>query len=192
MMGFDERETQKEYKEDMKNPAEALLDDEDDETFFEIAVINRKNSALVTDCKVRMGEINFDRFFIIKKDADAFVRNGIWFDKLYKKGIAENPFYGQTHGPKFTYLSESLQNNMVEYLYSVGLRPEIGICVEYLSWNKEQRMYMSWLKKLYSHLFMDSAWSWDLNVNNVLEEAKQGLPPTFEKLEWLLPAVNIN
>lgn len=44
-------------------------------------------------------------------------------------------------------------------------------------------MYMSWLKKLYSHLFMDSAWSWDLNVNNVLEEAKQGLPPTFEKLE---------
>ena len=72
---------------------------------------------------------------------------------------------------------------MVEYLYSVGLRPEIGICVEYLSWNKEQRMYMSWLKKLYSHLFMDSAWSWDLNVNNVLEEAKKGLPPTFEKLE---------
>ena len=42
----------------------------------------------------------------------------------------------------------------MEYLYSVGLRPEIGIVVEWLSWNKEQRMYMSWLKRLYAALFL--------------------------------------
>jgi hypothetical protein len=43
----------------------------------------------------------------------------------------------------------------VEYLYSAGVRPEIGLCVEYLSWNKEQRMYMGWLRDFYAHLFFD-------------------------------------
>lgn len=104
MMGYNEDETQKDYIESMKNPAEKLLDDDDDESFFEIALINRKNSALVTDCKVRMGEIVFDRFFIIEKDADKFVKSGIWFDKTMKKG----EFYGQTHGPKFAFLSENI------------------------------------------------------------------------------------
>jgi hypothetical protein len=28
------------------------------------------------------------------------------------------------------------------------VRPEIALCVEYLSWNKEQRMYMAWLQDL--------------------------------------------
>jgi hypothetical protein len=57
----------------MKNPAEHLIDDEDDKLAFEIALINRKNSALVTDCSLRMGEIKFDRFFIIEKDASEFI-----------------------------------------------------------------------------------------------------------------------
>jgi hypothetical protein len=45
MMGpeFDENNMRKEYKEAMKNPAEHLIDDPDDKTLFEIAVINRKN-----------------------------------------------------------------------------------------------------------------------------------------------------
>lgn len=81
----------------MKDPFEQLLDDDDDETFFEIALINKKNSALVCDCKVRMGEVVFDRFFMVPKDADEFIRDGIWFHKTMKKG----KFYGVTHGPKF-------------------------------------------------------------------------------------------
>jgi hypothetical protein len=39
------------------------------------------------------------------------------------------------------------------YLFSLGLSPNIGICVEYLSWNKEQRLYMGWIRDLYSLLF---------------------------------------
>lgn len=50
-----------------------------------------------------MGEVVFDRFFVIEKDADRFV-SGIYFDKTMKKG----EFYGQTHGPKFAYLSENI------------------------------------------------------------------------------------
>ena len=48
---------------------------------------------------------------------------------------------------------------MVEYLYAVGLRPELAVCVEYLSWNKEQRMYMAWLRDLYSRLFLEEDWA---------------------------------
>ncbi len=48
---------------------------------------------------------------------------------------------------------------MVEYLFACGIRPEIALCVEYLSWNKEQRMYMGWLRDLYQKLFLDKDWA---------------------------------
>jgi len=76
---------------------------------------------------------------------------GIWFDKL--KARKDSKFHGVCHGPKFGFLSEPLQESLMEYYFGVGLRPEIGMCVEYLSWNKEQRMYMAWLRDLYLHLF---------------------------------------
>ncbi len=133
-----------------------MLDDPDDQTFFEVALINKNNSALVTDCHVRMGEVNFSQFFLIREDADKFIQEGVWYDKIYKNQKGGNRFYGQMHGPRFGFLSESLQGSLVEYLYACGLRPEIGLCVEYLSWNKEQRLYMAWLKSLYGHLFIQN------------------------------------
>lgn len=105
MMGYDDEAFQKEYEEGLKNPGEKLLDDEDDETFFEVAMINKKNEALVTDCRVRMGEVQFDRFFIVKEHADEFIREGIWFDKKMKR---TNKFYSSVHGPRFAFLSENL------------------------------------------------------------------------------------
>ena len=42
-----------------------------------------------------------------------------------------------SHGPSWNFLSENLQSGLVQYLFSVGINPEIGLCVEYLSWNKE-------------------------------------------------------
>lgn len=74
MMGFDEEEYKKEYEEKMKDPFAHLIDDEEDKLMFEIALVNKKNQALVTDCKIRMGEIHFDKFFIINQDADEFVK----------------------------------------------------------------------------------------------------------------------
>lgn len=50
---------------------------------------------------------------------------------------------------------------MIEYLYSAGVRPEIALVVEYLSWNKEQRMYMAWLRDMYSLLFLEKSWGED-------------------------------
>lgn len=76
-------------------------------------------------------------------------------------------FYDSIHGPKFGYLSENLQNNIVEYLYAVGLRPEVGMAIEYLSWNKEQRMYMAWLRDIYARLFLDPEWSKNFNLSSI-------------------------
>ena len=84
----------------------------------------------------------------INKDADEFVRTG-------RSQFRTTKFHGKVYGPRFDFLSENLQNQMIEYLYSAGLRPEIGLCVEYLSWNKEQRLYMAWLRDLYALLFFD-------------------------------------
>ena len=50
-------------------------------------------------------------------------------------------------------LSEPVQNSLVEFLYESGVHPEIGLCVEYLSWNKEQRIYMSWLSSMFFNFF---------------------------------------
>jgi hypothetical protein len=55
-------------------------------------------------------------------------------------------------GPSFINLSEPVQNSIMEFLYEAGIRPELGLCVEYLSWNKEQRLYMAWLRDLYFHI----------------------------------------
>ena len=51
-------------------------------------------------------------------------------------------------GPKFDNLSAQLQENFVEYVHAVGVRPEVALCVEFLSLNKEQRMYMRWLQRI--------------------------------------------
>lgn len=152
MMGqeYDERQMQKEHEEALKNPLEKILDDPDDQSMFEVAIVNKKDKALVTDCQVKNGEIYFDKIFTVKHDAHEFVK-GIWIDKTLNRD--SNKFYDMTHGPRFSYLSEPLQNNLMEYFFSVGLRPEIGLCVEFLSWNKEQRMYLAWLRDLYMHLF---------------------------------------
>ena len=56
----------------------------------------------------------------------------MWLDR------ARSPLTkGKYPGPQFRAMSEPLQNELVGYLYSIGVRPEIGAVVEYLSWNKE-------------------------------------------------------
>ena len=58
----------------------------------------------------------------------------------------------QSHGPDWNYLPHNLQVNLLQYLFGIGIRPELGLCVEYLSWYREQRLYMGWLRDLYSLL----------------------------------------
>jgi len=41
-----------------------------------------------------------------------------------------------------------MQESLVEYLYAAGVRPELGLAVEYLALNKEHRLYLRWLRDL--------------------------------------------
>lgn len=59
------------------------------------------------------------------------------------------------YGPKWMYLNENIQGDIMRFLFTAGIRPELGLCVEYLSWNKEQRLYMGWMRDIYTQLFVD-------------------------------------
>ena len=48
----------------------------------------------------------------------------------------------------------------MRYIFSAGIRPEVGLCVEYLSWNKDQRLYMGWMRDLYTHLFAKAGYKY--------------------------------
>ena len=46
-----------------------------------------------------------------------------------------------------------MQNGLVQYLYEAGVHPEIAVCIEYLSWNKEQRVYLHWLSSMFFNFY---------------------------------------
>ncbi|GAX79309.1 hypothetical protein CEUSTIGMA_g6750.t1 [Chlamydomonas eustigma] len=51
-------------------------------------------------------------------------------------------------GPVFAELDESLQNEMSQYLSDRGVTEELGEYLRHLIYDKEQREYMAWLKKV--------------------------------------------
>lgn len=51
-------------------------------------------------------------------------------------------------GPEFGTLDESLQDAVFQLLKSHGVNPELADLIEHLALDKEQRLYMSWLKQV--------------------------------------------
>lgn len=49
-------------------------------------------------------------------------------------------------GPDFTTLDERLQVALTEYLRNFGLSDELIALIEHFASDKEQRLYMGWLK----------------------------------------------
>ena len=146
---YDEDEQIRADLEARKHPLADEYDHADDATHFAISVVNRRNRALAVDCRVRDGEVTFDKVRLHTEGGIADAQQ-TWLDR------ARNPAARNKYpGPLFRAMSEPLQTELVGYLYSVGVRPEIGVAVEYLSWNKEQRLYMDWLKRMYVCLFAE-------------------------------------
>ncbi|EGR30173.1 mitochondrial glycoprotein domain protein [Ichthyophthirius multifiliis] len=54
----------------------------------------------------------------------------------------------QYNGPDFNVLDERLQTSLVEFLKSNGVNEEIAAFIEHFSLDKEQRLYMKWLKQV--------------------------------------------
>jgi hypothetical protein len=51
-------------------------------------------------------------------------------------------------GPKFYTLNKSLQENLINVLSEMNIKPEIANHMRYLGLNKEKREYINWLFKL--------------------------------------------
>ena len=118
----------KEEVEKRKNKFKDICDDPDDVTCFEIQVINRKDAGIAVDCRVQDGNVAFNRIRHLKQgEALAYTRS-TWVDRSWTTDYK---------GPHFRYLSENVQTHLVEYFYEIGINPEIGLAVEYLSLNKD-------------------------------------------------------
>ena len=139
----EEGERLREEIEARTTPDADAYDHPKDVTYFTISVVNRRNQALSVDCKVTDGVVVFNYWTLHMHDGISEAQQ-TWIDWC-RRPLSRRLYAG----PRHPALSEPLQNGLVAYLYSVGVRPEIGAVVEYLSWNKEQRLYMDWLKRLY-------------------------------------------
>jgi len=51
-------------------------------------------------------------------------------------------------GPEFNTLDERLKTGLQDYLKSFGITEELAVFIEHVSLDKEQRLYMKWLKTL--------------------------------------------
>lgn len=63
------------------------------------------------------------------------------------------------------FLNENIQGDIMRFLFVSGIRPELGVCIEYLSWNKDQRLYMGWMRDIYAQLFVDQVKKRDSSEN---------------------------
>lgn len=134
-----------EWEEAKRDPLAEYQDDEDDYTSFEICLINKNNSGLILDVTVRQGDLRINNLRHVAQQALNYAQ----LTPVERR--RSQPGYS---GPDWRFLSEPLQSSLTEYLYAVGLRPEIALAVEYLSWNAEQRLYLNWLKRSYKY-FVD-------------------------------------
>ena len=144
-----------------------ISDHEDDRTEFEINIINKRNEGLVIPCTLFQGEILPQHAFCVPDDALNFSqmsnieRIKINADETKQTFNQSSKFYG----PKWMFLNENIQGDIMRFLFVSGIRPELGVCIEYLSWNKDQRLYMGWMRDIYAQLFVDQVKKRDSSEN---------------------------
>ena len=156
MMGgeYDEDSVIQEEMEARRYKLKPFVDHDDDQTLFEISIVNRSNQCMTYSCFSHNGEIIINKVQVTPE-------NGIEQAKEQTLNRLSSRLQGRTEqtskstkkstsypGPQFKNLSEPIQNVLVSYLYEVGVRPELALVCEYLSWHKEQRIYMGWLRQM--------------------------------------------
>lgn len=100
-----------------------------------------KNSGFLVDAMVVDGEININHVFVSENIQD--------FYSKYSTGRQDPDAY---NGPDFSTLEESLQNNFQEFLKELGLNEEAAAFIEVTSLDKDQYLYMDWLKTCKNNL----------------------------------------
>ena len=55
-------------------------------------------------------------------------------------------------GPDFSTLDERIQQSFMEFLGDIGINEETGSFIEVMSFDKDQRLYLNWLKNVKNFL----------------------------------------
>ena len=95
-----------------------------------------KTSGFIVDAVVMNSNININHIYV----AD----NVNEFHSKYLEGKVDNDLY---QGPDFSTLDETLQTAFLDYLNELGINDETAAFIEVTSLDKDQRLYVNWLKK---------------------------------------------
>ena len=140
---YDELEVMKEELKEDREPQKDIVDHKEDVTTFEVSIVNRANQCVNIDCRAHNGTIELGKVRIFEEQGWQRAREH-YFDRSDVR-LAKKCQYP---GPSYAQLPESVQSGIMDLLYEAGVRPEVALVVEYLSWNKEQRLYMKWLRDM--------------------------------------------
>jgi len=123
---------------DSENPLELDMDMNEQKFPIEIIIYNKEsNERLFYFMTTIHGEIHMERIRLFPEnlaEVDGF--------KLHNSTQVYQ-------GAQFQFLSESLQKAFLDFLKSLGLDGELFYHIEYLAYNKEQRLYLEWLSNIY-------------------------------------------
>jgi len=134
-----------EKKQEEDDEAEGEGDSPQDFCDFTVYLIKKDGRGLAYDCTSVNSEIEVN-FVNIVEDVEGH-------KKQSKIERAKHFGAGYT-GPEFTTLDERLKTGLIEYLKGYGVNEELAVFIEHVSLEKEQRLYMSWLKNV--HTFIEN------------------------------------
>ena len=135
---FEDEQEQEAEEEGQQEQQEEQYEDYCDFTIY----VSKGGETMAVECSSIESEINVTNVYLV---ADL---------ESHKKVPRHERLYSSYCGPEFSTLDERLQTRMIEYLKSYGINEEVAALVEHLSLDKEQRLYMKWLKDV-SH-FVES------------------------------------
>lgn len=107
---------------------------ENDFCEFTVLIIKPTGEALVYECYSIKGEITINSAHMTQNA------------EVLKKQSRYDRVVGSYIGPDFTTLDDKLQQSLFDYLKSFGINEEVAEFIEHVSLDKEQRLYMKWLK----------------------------------------------
>ena len=136
----DEVEEKIEEQNQQENPEENSQRNWDDYVDFTVVVNNSSGKYFVAECSCVEGDIQIGFCNVVS-------------DPIAYKAL--NPF-NNTHnsfkGPDFNTLDDRLQEALLDYLRSLTIDEELGTFIEHVSLDKEQDLYVKWLKDVKSFL----------------------------------------
>lgn len=135
-MPSQEEDKQQQQPQDPNNPESGNMTD-----FSVIIQKTGKNSGFLVDAMVVDGQININHIFISENIQD--------FYSKFSNGKQDPDAY---NGPDFSTLDESLQNSFHEFLNELGLNDEAAAFIEVTSLDKDQYLYLNWLKTCKNNL----------------------------------------